>query len=115
MRLLQLVILLSLSMTGLSQNYYLFIGTYTNGKSEGIYVYKFNGADGTMKPVSIAKGVENPTYLTIAPGGKHVYAVNETSGAKPGQVSAFTFDARKGELEFLNKEPSGGDGPCTLQ
>ncbi len=114
MRHLQLLFYFLLSMSGYSQNYYLFIGTYTNGpgKSEGIYVYKFNGETGTAQPVSIAKGVDNPTYLTVAPGGKNVYAVNENGGAKPGEVSAFSFDAANGQLQFLNKQPVGGDGPC---
>ena len=114
MRYLQLLFCLLLSMTGFSQNYYLFVGTYTNGagKSEGIYVYKFNGETGTAEFVSVAKGVENPTYLALAPGIKTLYAVNETGGSKPGEVSAFSFDTAKGQLTFLNKQPSGGDGPC---
>lgn len=112
MRLLQLFLFLLISMTGFSQDYYLFIGTYTSGKSEGIYVYKFNSATGTVQPISIAKGVDNPTYLTVAPGGKNLYAVNENGGGKPGEVSAFSFDAASGQLHFINKQPSGGDGPC---
>lgn len=98
-------------MTGFSQDYYLFIGTYTSGKSEGIYVHRFNGATGKIEPVSIAKGVENPTFLTVV-GGKYLYSVNENGGTKQGEVSAFSFDAAAGQLKFLNKQPSGGDGPC---
>lgn len=112
MRILQLLLFLLISMTGFTQDYYLFIGTYTSGKSEGIYVWRFNSASGTAQPVSIAKGVENPTYLTVAPGGKSLYAANENGGVKPGEVSAFSFDAASGQLQLLNKQPSGGDGPC---
>jgi 6-phosphogluconolactonase len=107
-----LTILLS-SLCSLAQNYYLFIGTYTNTDkhSKGIYVYKFNAATGDTQPVSVAE-TENPSYLALAPGGHFLYAVNETDGAKPGGVSAFAFDNKTGQLKFLDKQASGGDDPC---
>ena len=109
---------LLLSLAGFSQQYYLFVGTYTEGSfktgdSKGIYVYKFDGASGDLKPVSTA-ATDNPSYLAIAPGGKFLYAVNETDGAKPGAVSAFSFDKKTGGLTFINKQLSGGGGPCYI-
>ena len=43
---------LALLITSLSfgQDYFLFTGTYTNGESKGIYIYKFNGKTGTITP-----------------------------------------------------------------
>ncbi|MHA4807689.1 lactonase family protein [Flavitalea flava] len=115
MRLSLLTLVLLLSLSGLAQKYYLFIGTYTNtsGHSKGIYVYQFNAATGDFKPVSTAV-TENPSYLALSPGGKSVYAVNETGGTNPGGVSAFSFDKTTGHLQFLNKQESGGDDPCYL-
>ncbi len=55
MRFTALLLALMLSLSSFSQDYYLFIGTYTNGKSKGIYVYDFNAATGTGKP-----GERNP-------------------------------------------------------
>jgi 6-phosphogluconolactonase len=106
------------SLTGFSQQFYLFVGTYTEGSfknddSKGIYVYKFDGATGDLSPVSTA-AADNPSYLAIAPGGKFLYAVNETDGAKPGGVSAFSFDKKTGQLKFINKQPSIGDDPCYI-
>lgn len=113
-----LTALLLLSLAGFSQQYYLFVGTYTegsfkNGDSKGIYVYKFDGATGDMKPVSTV-ATDNPSYLALAPGGKFLYSVNETDGAKPGGVSAFSFDKKTGQLKFINKQQSGGDDPCYI-
>jgi len=103
---------LLLSLAGFTQQYYLFVGTYTNkNDSKGIYVYRFDAATGEMRPVSTA-ATENPSYLAIAPGGKYVYAVNENDGAKPGGVSAFSFDKQTGQLRPLNHQLSGGDDPC---
>jgi len=93
---------------------YLLIGTYTKKQSEGIYIYSFNSQTGAVKPVSITTGVDNPSYLAIAPDKKHVYSVNEVGVERTGSVSAFAFDNATGQLQFLNKQPSGGEGPCYI-
>ncbi|HEY4060887.1 MAG TPA: lactonase family protein [Puia sp.] len=113
MRSILLAFILLLSLSGIAQKYYLFIGTYTKGDSKGIYVYRFDGATGDLRPVSTAT-TDNPSYLALAPGGKFLYAVNETDGARPGGVSAFSFDKTSGQLRFLDKQQSGGDDPCYL-
>jgi len=38
--------------------------------------------------------------------------VNETNGANPGRVSAYSFNRKNGTLGYLNTELSGGDDPC---
>ena len=58
-----------------SQEHYLLIGTYTKGKSEGVYVYKFNSTTGDVAMVSSVKA-SNPSYLALSPDEKFVYAVN---------------------------------------
>ena len=115
MRAILLSAALFLSVSAFSQNFYLFVGTYTNtpAKSKGIYVYRFNAATGEAVPVSTA-ATENPSYLALAPGGKFLYAVNETNGSQPGGVSAFSFDKSSGKLSFLDKQASGGDDPCYI-
>jgi 6-phosphogluconolactonase len=107
-----LIITLFCGLFSKAQDYYLFIGTYTSGKSEGIYVYRFNLATGEANPVSVASGVSNPSYIAISPSRKYVYAVNENGGKQPGEVSAFAFDKKTGKLSFINKQHSGGDSPC---
>ena len=106
---------LLLSFSGIAQqhpqNYYLFIGTYTQTGSKGIYVYRFDVATGDARAVSTT-ATDNPSYLALSPGGKYLYAVGETDGAKPGSVSAFSFDKSTGQLQFLDRQASGGDDPC---
>ena len=92
---------------------YLLVGTYTtSGKSEGIYVFRFNPNKNESTLVSTAKGVENPSYLAVSKDQKYVYAVNENHGDKGGEISSFSLDKTKGELKFLNKQATGGDDPC---
>ena len=89
-----------------ANEHYLLIGTYTTGKSEGIYVYRFNSDDGTFSQVSVAKGITNPSYLAVA-GDRYVYSVSEAGNT--GAITAFSFE--NGVLTMLNQQPSGGVGP----
>lgn len=92
------------------KNPYLLVGTYSSPKSEGIYVYRFNSKTGEATLVSFCKS-SNPSYLSVAPGNKTVYAVNENH---PGAVSAYAFNKLNGTLTFLNSQPSNGDDPCYI-
>ncbi len=112
MRLIALFTALLFYFSGAAQNYYLFVGTYTSGKSKGIYVYDFNAANATAKQISVADA-KNPSYLAIASGGNYIYSVNENNGQE-GDISAFSFNKKNGELHFINKEKSGGQDPCFI-
>ena len=111
MRLTGLLVVLLLSLNSFAQSFYMFVGTYTTGKSEGIYVYKFNTSTGDASRLSTISSV-NPSYLAISNGGKFLYSVNESG--KIGEVSSFEFDRGTGRLHFLNKQSSGGADPCYI-
>ena len=92
-----------------------YVGTYTTGKSEGIYLYRLNLASGELKYVATTKGVVNPSFLTLAPNRRYLYAVNEVeefAGRKSGAVSAFAVDQKTGALRLLNQQASLGANPC---
>jgi len=98
-----------------SQENYLLVGTYTSGKSEGIYVYKFNSTNADAKSVSSIK-TSNPSFLAVSPNQKYVYAVNENADSThhtvTGHIAAFSFNKANGQLSFINKQQSGGKHPC---
>jgi 6-phosphogluconolactonase len=102
--------LLSVAFAGNAQNSHLLVGTYTRGKSEGIYVYNFNSNTGDFALESKIKSPD-PSYLAVSPNHKFVYAVNEGAGDK-SNVTAFGFNRQSGELSLVNQQPSGGDNPC---
>src|SRR6188474_832473 len=91
-----------------SKEKFLIIVTYTPGTSDGIYVYKFNTETGENSFVSSVK-TSNPSYLTISPNKKFVYAVNEDA---PGNVTAFVFNKPNNKLLQVNQQPSQGKHPC---
>jgi 6-phosphogluconolactonase len=95
----------------------LYVGTYTNGKSEGIYRYRFNPASGELKPAGTTRQVVNPSYLTVSPNGRYLYAVNEVdefAGKRSGALTAFAVE-QTGELRMLNQQPSLGGSPCYVE
>lgn len=111
---LPLIVILALN-TVAAQEYYLLVGTYNSAKSEGIYVYRFSSKDGSAKEVSHIKA-SNPSFLTVSPDKRFVYAVNETgnSTGKGGHVSSFAFNTKNGTLTFVNSQSSEGNHPCYI-
>jgi 6-phosphogluconolactonase len=92
----------------------LYVGTYTTGKSEGIYTYQMNLGTGGLKRFAATTSI-NPSFLTIHKSKRYLYAVNEVTefaGRSSGAVSAYSIDSATGKLEFLNQQPSMGADPC---
>lgn len=99
--------------TSKAQQHYLITGTYTSGKSEGVYVYTFNSNDGIAKEISHVK-TSNPSFVAVSPNGQFVYSVQEDAAAngKGGSITAFSFNKISGVLTYINQQPTGGDHPC---
>lgn len=92
-------------------NYYLYIGTYTDAGSEGIYRAQFSSDSGKISnPVLVAR-VNNPSYQCITPDKTQLWSVNESGGGK-GAVIGFQINASDGSLKEINEFSSQGSGPC---
>jgi hypothetical protein len=85
-----------------SNSFDVLVGTYTSGKSKGIYTFRFNADTGDLQPLATPAETVNPSYLVVSTDKKFVYAVNELHGCgnEQGAVSAFRFDAASGGLTF---------------
>jgi 6-phosphogluconolactonase len=91
---------------------YLFIGTYTGSKPDkGIYVYSMNSQSGELTKVSNAENITNPSFLTISPNGKYLYACTDTKTLVAGSISSFAIDSVTGKINFINKQSSAGANP----
>ena len=90
----------------------LYVGTYTQRDSEGIYFYRFDTESGALRREAVYPALANPSFLALHPGGQTLYAVNEDQEA--GQVSSFAIDSSSGGLTFLNRQPTHGSAPCHL-
>src|ERR1022692_483778 len=84
-----------------SDKYLLYVGTYTDHGSQGIYAYRFDAATGQLISLGLAAQSDNPSFLTMALGHRFLYAVNEVDhyqGQPTGAVSAFAIDHSTGKL-----------------
>lgn len=94
---------------------WVFVGTYTNKKSKGIYRVEFDPATGKLGAPELAAEVTSPSFLAVAPDRKHLFCVceiGEFKGKRSGGVASFALDAKSGELKPVNQESSVGAGPC---
>jgi 6-phosphogluconolactonase len=100
-----------------SKHYVLYVGTYTNGDSKGIYAYSYDATTGAMQPLGLAAETQNPSFLAADAKGEHLFAVNETQkyqGESSGGVTSFTIDRKTGKLSQLNEVASHGADPCYI-
>ena len=109
MRFTFLIALFATAAMAAPHNYLVYFGTYTGEKSKGIYVSRFDAADGKLEPPRLAAEIVNPSFLAPHPNGRFLYAVSEE---RDGSVSAFSIDPASGKLTLLNKVSSQGRGPC---
>ncbi|MBL7814319.1 MAG: lactonase family protein [Saprospiraceae bacterium] len=102
-----------LAVSTIAQNLTLYVGTYTRKTSEGIYIYQFNTKTGDFTPLSIAKGIDNPSFLALSPNRRFLYS----GGSKKGDsVHAFAIDKQTHYLTLLNTQSlEGGLGATHLE
>src|ERR1700694_1212528 len=97
--------------------YLLFVGTYTQKESKGIYGFRFDAASSELTPLGVAAETTNPSFLAIEPSHRFLYAVNEVpkyKGGNSGAVSAFAINRQTGKLSLLNEVASRGADPCYI-
>ncbi|MEW6196585.1 MAG: lactonase family protein [Bacteroidota bacterium] len=95
----------------------LFAGTYTNGKSKGIYSFNFDTITGELNQKNVCGDVVNPSFLAIDNKREFLYAVSETDeydGKKSGGVYSYKIDGDEGKLHLINSVPSNGAHPCHI-
>lgn len=91
----------------------LYIGSFTNTESEGIYYYNFNTITGELTSKQLAAKVENPSFLVISTNRKNLYSISKTKDRK-GYVNHYSVE-NSGLLVLKNSVSSHGVGPCHVQ
>jgi 6-phosphogluconolactonase len=97
-------------------DYQVYVGTYTDGSSQGIYSFEFDDSSGEAGPVRLVARTDNPSFVALHGNGRFLYAVNEVNefeGQSSGAVSAFKI-GKNGGLSLINQLATGGAAPCHL-
>jgi 6-phosphogluconolactonase len=94
-----------------------YIGAYTDGKSQGLSLGDLDITTGQLTLTGTAASLPNPSFLAVDPQRLRLYSVSEVDdfgGQHSGAVSAYALDSDTGIPTLLNSRSSGGAGPCHL-
>lgn len=95
----------------------LYVGTYSDGNSKGVYVIEIDRSSKSSKIIQTVDDKLHPTFLTVHPNQRFLY-VAYREGAdekdKNGTVAAYQIDQDTGTLTPLNSFSSMGASPCHI-
>ncbi|MGC1515971.1 MAG: lactonase family protein [Maribacter sp.] len=90
----------------------LFVGTYTDSGSEGIYRFSFNPLTGELQYRALAAALKNPSFIAMSEDRKNMYAVGEVDDFEGTSGSITTFKLTDTILEKLDTQSTHGANPC---
>jgi HEAT repeat protein len=98
------------------ENLWVYVGTYTDAASKGIYRFRLESEHGLLErgdPVLVAE-VPNPSFLAVHPNHHFLYAANEIehfAGKNSGAVSALSLDPPIGKPGVAEPATVSGNRP----
>jgi 6-phosphogluconolactonase len=90
----------------------LFVGTYTDAESEGIYKLQFDAENGKILNSSLAAEITSPSYLALSSNKDFLYAVQEVNDFENGSGAVTAFTLKNDSLTEIQTVSSGGAHPC---
>jgi 6-phosphogluconolactonase len=97
----------------------LYVGTYTkkeghvNGQAKGIYLLRMNEATGVLHLKGIVSAITNPSFITLSPDRKNLYAVSELGPADGANGWVYSYAVNDDQsLTLLNKQSTAAYAPC---
>ncbi len=95
----------------------LFVGTYTERGSEGIYVYKWHADGLRLELAQTIADKDSPSFLALHPDGHSLYSANrEGVAGQPdwSSITAYRLDPATGKLEVGGSASAYGAGACYI-
>ena len=93
-----------------------FVGTcnrplpyFATANGTGIAAFRLDVDTGVVEALGVTEGIDNPTFLSVAPDGKSLCATSEVLGWNEGLITAYAIDPSSGKLDYLSKQPTRGD------
>lgn len=100
------------------QKMFVFVGSYAESATSGVYTYEFDEKESTLKLLDQTSGLKNPTFLNVDVANSHIYAIGETEpadgSAKGGEVMMIHFD-QDGTLTRFNRTDTTPTTTCHVQ
>ena len=103
----------------MNENYYLYVGSYTESTSfttveprkNGITLFEFSRKTNSTKFINDFSVGINPSFLTIHPSKKSLYSINEIDN---GTITSFKIDPTSKKLTSMNTKSTNGSSPCHI-
>jgi 6-phosphogluconolactonase len=92
--------------TARAEDAFVLFGSHSSGPKIGFSIARFDLTTGTLATPNFLLESSAPAYFVLGRDERLLYTCNSE-----GFVSAYKVDPSKGELTFLNKQPTGGGDP----
>ena len=83
------------------ENHLVYVGTYTGGGSEGIYLCQLNKSTGELSQIGVTRNVDNPSYLAI--DAEHKLRSSQLVVGTSGYGPAGMAGHRLGPIQYHNR------------
>ncbi len=110
------LLLILFSLVFKAQTIPMYVGGYTDGEGEGIYLFQFNTVTGDLTDHKLVAKINNPSYIVLSPEKEYLYSVCELDnykGLTSGAICSFVIKA-DGTLDKTSERSSNGAHPCHL-
>ncbi|WP_439481195.1 lactonase family protein [Cyclobacterium plantarum] len=100
-----------------TQKEILYIGTYSENDSKGLYVLAFDRENLSTETIQTVHDKKSPTFLALHPNEKFLYAAyreGKDEHDPAGTIVAYAIDDKTGKLSMINQVSSVGASPCHI-
>jgi len=95
----------------------IYVGTYSQNNSKGIYVLKFDRKNLTTTTIQTVHDKESPTFLALHPNKQFLYAAyreGKDEKDETGTIVSYSIAPDTGKLTKINEVSSAGASPCHI-
>ena len=97
-----------------NDNIRLLLGSYDSGDKERIQLFSFNQATGEAEYICGLSGIEEASFVSLAPDGKHFYAVSERDDSLAALYAAEITEGDTVKMRIINSQLTEGAAPCYI-
>ena len=96
------------------KEYYIYLGTYTNKGSKGIYGMRISEEGKLMEGLRLLAEQPSPTYFYLSRNRQFLYAVSEPGEGERGATYVYEIDPQTKALDLIGKRTAAGRGLCHI-
>lgn len=96
------------------KEYYIYLGTYTNKGSKGIYGMRISQEGKLMEEPQLLAEMPSPTYFYLSRNRHFLYAVAEPGEGEKGATYVYEIDPQSKALSLHSKRAAAGRGLCHI-